>query len=908
MASLSEVSSKSEQQTALLSPPPTKRETKGSHWSSLLSKPLAPLLAGWRAVFTCIQTSYRALASIFMKLCEVIGRAWKSGWNAEICGCVFAALSLMGLVMILRAHEAGPLPDWPQLVTINSIVSIFTLFIRAGIAMVLAEGISQSKWQWFRRPRTLTDMEKFDSASRGPFGSLVLLFGFRINRPYYIAAFGALLTVLISFTGFFAQQIVVFHDCLLPSTNAVASILKTNNYNATGKTGGFINNIYLPMAAAINVGIIQPQTNTTSLLSSCSTGNCIFASDGGAAFSTIAMSFSCTNLTAQIRTQQGKSDQDTTYYLDYLSDETNISLSLKRWGKIGLVTGASSIDQTKSTIGTITMLYETVQGEGLEVYNPQAAACSIFPVLNTYSAGISNALLTESTVSSTRIGCNVLQKNDARFILATNQTLRNGAWENCRWRSDPTVGYTQVAIENVDHMPSNASIPPGETEIRWYPDDCVWSFGVGAAYDTADYLIEILNDGALRYSGSDYSGSIHMKQLYQYGGINFDTINQFMRNMTDAMTATIRTHGSEGEDWYAKGTAMATTTCVGVQWAWISFPAATIVLTAFFLVFAKLENRDVPNERLWKSSFLAALFCTLDAEVVDKALPLQQGGMEEIAESTQNCKLSVPSILWVNLNARDLTISRVAKSLNDETRRPSFCRYHTERPCLPRTRASAANATPMKASNRFPTARAAKPVTTAPRLAKDMIGASTNRNIRCRLQKEGSVRGRETFEEVFRDGGLAGMAHLNAPLPGGHVMKLQILHYKEVDGAAFLRTRQSGQPKPTYNVFYAVPDPLFAQGGEDDFADADADRDGGIPVSDAGIEGTFITKDAANGAARALLDQWKTQFPGTVGTMITQEDGLLAGFLVGSDRVPQRILQARFDDGAKRRPDGTFGY
>lgn len=41
--------------------------------------------------------------------------------------------------------------------------------------------ISQSKWLWYRQsePRRLQDLELFDQASRGPWGSLELLFRLR---------------------------------------------------------------------------------------------------------------------------------------------------------------------------------------------------------------------------------------------------------------------------------------------------------------------------------------------------------------------------------------------------------------------------------------------------------------------------------------------------------------------------------------------------------------------------------------------------------------------------------------------------------------------------------------------------------------------------------------------------------
>ena len=62
------------------------------------------------------------------------------GWTTETCSYIIAILALGGLVATLLVHQGKPLPQWPQLVTINSIISIFSLLMRACIGVVLAEG------------------------------------------------------------------------------------------------------------------------------------------------------------------------------------------------------------------------------------------------------------------------------------------------------------------------------------------------------------------------------------------------------------------------------------------------------------------------------------------------------------------------------------------------------------------------------------------------------------------------------------------------------------------------------------------------------------------------------------------------------------------------------------------------
>lgn len=67
-------------------------------------------------------------------------RFWRSGWTADGFGCAIAALALMAICIILRVHANNPLPEWPYSITINALIAIFTVVLKAGVALPLAEG------------------------------------------------------------------------------------------------------------------------------------------------------------------------------------------------------------------------------------------------------------------------------------------------------------------------------------------------------------------------------------------------------------------------------------------------------------------------------------------------------------------------------------------------------------------------------------------------------------------------------------------------------------------------------------------------------------------------------------------------------------------------------------------------
>lgn len=83
---------------------------------------------------TVIKAGYR-------RFTHAIRRSRKKSWTVETFSFIFSILTLAGLIATLSAHQGKPLPKWPQLITINSVLSLFSLIMRTGVTVVLAEGV-----------------------------------------------------------------------------------------------------------------------------------------------------------------------------------------------------------------------------------------------------------------------------------------------------------------------------------------------------------------------------------------------------------------------------------------------------------------------------------------------------------------------------------------------------------------------------------------------------------------------------------------------------------------------------------------------------------------------------------------------------------------------------------------------
>jgi hypothetical protein len=97
-------------------------------------------------------------------------------WTVEITSFAIALMSLAAVIGVLAYYDGKSMPNWPTSVTLNTLIALLIAIANAALASPLQQGLSQLKWINFKRERRpLTDMEAFDDASRGMWGSMKLL-------------------------------------------------------------------------------------------------------------------------------------------------------------------------------------------------------------------------------------------------------------------------------------------------------------------------------------------------------------------------------------------------------------------------------------------------------------------------------------------------------------------------------------------------------------------------------------------------------------------------------------------------------------------------------------------------------------------------------------------------------------
>jgi hypothetical protein len=427
----------------------------------------------------------------------------------------------------------------------------------------------------------------------------------------YLACLGAILTICALAVDPFSQQILSYQPCPHDLANSEARIARTNAYYATGfRPTPYDYSAEGTLQRAINVGLVAPAADPSTLTSfRCGSGNCTFPQDAGASFSTLGMCFSCNDISDQIKNVTGALG-------------VNYTLS---GGDPPFVDFTNRLQTRLSDIG----LSSVAQFTSLHLLNdpkdvPKAFSCPITACVRTYGANITTSVLSERLIYSTIIGHSELYQNQSsgsnqydpntrQYILATTRYLKNGSWVPCTRHATNASGLVPVAAGEIDGTSNNTDYR--NLEISWFPEECVWSLGVGAANGIVDYLTRVLNDQTWTMIDAEEAiGPLTVERLYNDGTANLSVVSDYMTGLTDAMTANMRQKGPLNETNWAIGSAQSMQTCIVVRWPWLVFLIVLFVLACGFLAALVVVRSKGAEQPLWKSSALAPLLMTVEMQ------------------------------------------------------------------------------------------------------------------------------------------------------------------------------------------------------------------------------------------------------------------------------------------------------
>ncbi|KAF4551315.1 Hypothetical protein D9617_14g077730 [Elsinoe fawcettii] len=479
----------------------------------------------------------------------------------------------------------------------------------------VAEGISQLKWSWFLQPRSLADLGTYDSASRGPWGSLLFLFSGRLD---FIATMGAIITVIALAIDPFAQQVFLFESCTLEHNDAATTIPRVQTFAPVlpgDRTMFVAGDQYARMSNVLQAAysaMIEPSSHLPARFNhNCPSGNCTWHAPGGY-YQTLMFDYACADLSNMI-SNTTRSASNTTSGPSYMlpsgpSLDSPTNMTIDSDTLIELRTSATLQDpppfipfNSTNELFAFTALYwrETVPRKGMipPEAGPAAATCRVFPVFKTFNATVSNNILTEHEVA----------RQAFPGWLKLPRFLRDGVWEECVSSPVATSNNTMPLSQGqffLENWQRAALVTPGapidKLNITYWNPACTVMMGPVMTQQLGSYFrglfsqrvpggpeaIEAGTVSSLYSANASVGNDMHLSAFINGGKADMASIERYMAAMTGAMSAAMRTNAnvSLAENQMTRGTTQVVKTCARVRWGWLVLPASLTVATIGFVV------------------------------------------------------------------------------------------------------------------------------------------------------------------------------------------------------------------------------------------------------------------------------------------------------------------------------------
>ncbi|KAI1777017.1 hypothetical protein F4818DRAFT_439378 [Hypoxylon cercidicola] len=513
-------------------------------------------------------------------------------WWWEI-GAIILCVVCVGLVIkVLQMVENQPIELWPYAIRPNSLISVLTTIAKAAMLIPIASCISQAKWSHFqRRPHALDHLQLYDDASRGPWGSFLLLCSWRLKA---VAAWALAIVTLVAL-GIepSVQQILEPRNREAPLANATVQIGRAENYTSKAIWSSSIqgyggprdpNPHILELQTALANGLVGsvPEVNIECREPAT---QCTWER-----FRTLAVCAKFSNVTNDVK----ETRLNNTFYSYSFPEGSNITMDVNM--NNGGTTLFHSIGSLKEAYNG-TIINGVGKDNASDPYNIQQLFFSIEInwCLRTYDKVIASpAGIKEAPYTSEPLYYHPFTASEAGSIVGA------GMFKYDSYEADSAQTLFNISVSLYNGL---------------------WIF---------------VNELLSRELHSPLTDDEQFESDTKFGEfLYYADLANFTRNLEETLTNQIRSSspGDNQEALLFPGQAFYQETYWHVEWPWIAVPIAEAFLTLLLLVISIMATWHQP---LFRSSALALLFHGLQENDLDMQSPYTKADpdyLERLAKS-----------------------------------------------------------------------------------------------------------------------------------------------------------------------------------------------------------------------------------------------------------------------------------
>jgi len=613
-------------------------------------------------------------------------------WLLEIISWSLSALCMAGIIIILIVYKNDRIPNWPLGLTLNAYISVLSKIASAALLLPVSEALGQLKWSWFQgtKSQKMWDFEIFDNASRGPWGSMLLLVR---TKGKSLAALGAAVTLFALALDPFFQQVVEYpeHWRLQDGTGSIPKAIRYQPYISgkeyrIGAENLMLDQNMLGIAAhyfydngtypitfgkgiRAEIPLACPYSNCTwpeyETLGVCS--KCVGAAD--------LLEFMCLNTTldwVQIP------DADEEGYVVY-PNGTSCGWYLKADEPV-LMSGYN-VDQDTAHSGEVLIarnqpLYDLFTRE-LKPGVPTTLNISRNPLAHVIIASALDVANVQQNATPIAHEC-VIQWCAKKLLSAYSEGGYTEIVQNIK--INDTLGpFPWVTTETMDPVTNITGVDYVYTEnVTLIGED---GFEYKVDNDTHVLTLTIFDDifpsaYMVTNSTDDDNAMLRHKQYITFGPYTrnltynpflYENVTTHLDNMANAMSNLVRSSAKNTE--MLSGPSYDRESFVSVRWAWLTLPLALLGGSFVFLIATVIRSSiEQDTVGVWKTSAIASLLYGLPDEMQKKITSSQESG-------TPRAKAKEIKVKWIpkggwRLSGNTFTSPTIRKSRQPPTPLP----------------------------------------------------------------------------------------------------------------------------------------------------------------------------------------------------------------------------------------------
>ena len=169
----------------------------------------------------------------------------RASWLWEMLTYCFSLICMIAVIAVLIFEDGKQLDQWGFPIGPNAMISFIVTLAKSSFLLAMTETISQLKWLHYDgRSNKLSDLKLFDEASRGPLGSLRLLFA-KHKSNGVLASSAAIIVVAAFFIDSSVQLVFSFPSRGTPAPIQSAAFQVAQVYNPDHHADAFFAQDYL---------------------------------------------------------------------------------------------------------------------------------------------------------------------------------------------------------------------------------------------------------------------------------------------------------------------------------------------------------------------------------------------------------------------------------------------------------------------------------------------------------------------------------------------------------------------------------------------------------------------------------------------------------------------------------------